>query len=254
MASILELKQVSKSFGGVRAVNNLSIAFAQGKITALIGPNGAGKTTAFNLIGGLIRPDEGTVTFEGKPISGKKPWEITSHSIGRLFQDVRLFKRMTVLENVMTAIKQQKSESVWQALCAPWTEWKLEKDRQERTMELIEMFDLADKANSLAENLSYGQQKFVAIARLLAADAKMLLLDEPASGVNPAIVPKLLETIKAQATQNRTIIFIEHNLDIVRNLADRVVFMATGKMIMSGSPQEVLAHSDVRTAYTGTMK
>ena len=260
MPAILNLQNVSKQFGGVPAVDDFTYDF-EGGMTALIGPNGAGKTTAFNLIGGHLHPDTGTVTFEGQRLSGcnmsfldRKPWNIASLGIGRLFQDVRLFKKMTVLENVMTAFPKQRGESIWRILLAPWTEIKPEQERRQHAMELLERVGLADKADALADNLSYGEQKLVALARLLAAEAKLLLLDEPAAGVNPAMIPKLLETIKGLATPNRTIIFIEHNLDIVRNLAEQVVFMAAGAKIMSGSPQEVLANPKVRTAYTGTMK
>ena len=253
MSAILNLQNVSKQFGGVRAVDDFTYGF-EGGITALIGPNGAGKTTAFNLIGGHLHPDMGTVTFKDQKLSGRKPWNIASLGIGRLFQDVRLFKKMTVLDNVMAAFPKQRGESIWRVILAPWTEIKPEKERRKHAMELLEMVGLTNKADSLADNLSYGEQKLVALARLLAAEARLLLLDEPAAGVNPALLPKLIETIKVLATQNRTVIFIEHDLDIVRNLAEQVVFMVAGKKIMSGSPQEVLAHSKVRAAYTGTMK
>jgi len=254
MKNTLELKQVSKSFGGVRAVNNLSIAFAQGKITALVGPNGAGKTTAFNLVSGLLQPDEGTVTFEGKPISGKKPWEIASLGIGRLFQDVRLFKKMTVLENVMSAFKQQNCESVWRVLFAPWTEWQPEKSRRERAMALLEKVDLLEKADSLAETLSYGQQKLVAIARLLAADAKLLLLDEPTAGVNPKMIESLMKVVRTLVAEGKTVVFVEHNLSVVEKLADWIEFMESGTAIRQGSHKEVFSDPHVRASYVGNHK
>ena len=251
MDNILELNQVSKHFGGVEAVHDVTIGFERGKITALIGPNGAGKTTAFNLIGGHLTPDAGTVTFEGRKLSGRKPWDIASLGIGRLFQDVRLFRKMTVLDNVMAAFPRQQGESVWRTLLWPWTESNSEKKRRERATQLLEKVGLPEKVDSLAENLSYGQQKLVAIARLLAADAKLLLLDEPTAGVNPLLVRQILSTSKQLAAEGRTIIFIEHNMEIVRNLAERAIFMSTGIMMKSGSPAEVLADPHIRAAYIG---
>ena len=251
MKYILELNQVSKQFGGVKAVRDLTVEFKQGKITALIGPNGAGKTTAFNLIGGLLRPDAGSVTFNGTRLLGKKPWHIASLGIGRLFQDVRLFRKMTVLENVMTAFQHQEGESLWRVMLAPWTEFKPEAGRKEQAMSLLEKVGLAEKAESLAENLSYGQQKLAAITRLLAADAKLLLLDEPTAGVNPVMVRQLLTTIRQLAAEGRTIIFVEHNMEVVRELADWVIFMSAGRMRAVGKPHDVLADPDVRAAYIG---
>ncbi len=251
MPDLLSLQNVSKHFGGVQAVDRLSIGFAPGKITALIGPNGAGKTTAFNLIGGLLRPDTGSVRFEDNPISGLNPWRITSLGIGRLFQDVRLFKKMTVLENVMTAFLKQEGESLWRVMLVPWTETGPEKVRREKATELLEKVGLHHLAGTPAENLSYGQQKLVAIARLLAADARLLLLDEPTAGVNPAMIHKLLETVKRLATEGKTVIFVEHNMEVVRNMADWVYFMVAGKVTSFGSPSDVLSDPEVQAAYIG---
>ena len=251
MPAILNLQNVSKQFGGVRAVDDFNCGFDRGKITALIGPNGAGKTTAFNLVGGHLRPDSGTVTFEGHKLSGRKPWHIASLGVGRLFQDVRLFKKMTVLDNVMTAFQQQQGEAIWRMLFVPWTEIKPERNRREQAMAFLEKVGLADKAKALAENLSYGQQKLVAIARLLAADAKLLLLDEPTAGVNPGMIKSLLDTVKLLATEGRTVVFVEHNIAVVRDLADWVVFMASGKVQQFGSPGDVLSDPEVRAMYVG---
>ena len=249
--ALLELQNVTKRFGGVRAVDDLSIGFEEGQITALIGPNGAGKTTAFNLVGGLLQPDSGNVMFQNKRLHYMKSWQIASLGIGRLFQDVRLFKKMTVLENVMTAFQFQKGESLWRTMLIPLTEFKPETARKDEAMRLLESVGLADKAESLAENLSFGQQKLAAIARLLAADAKLLLLDEPTAGVNPVMIRQLLETIKRLAAEGRTVVFIEHNMEVVRDLAEKVIFMAAGKMTSFGSPQEVLCDPSVRAAYVG---
>ena len=251
MHNILELQQVSKHFGGIKAVDELTIGFEQGKITALIGPNGAGKTTAFNLIGGLLRPDSGSMAFNGKRLFGLKPWHIARLGIGRLFQDVRLFNKMTVLENVMTAFQWQRGESLWRVAFAPWTQSTPEARHKEQAMRLLQTVGLPDKANSLAENLSYGQQKLVAIARLLAADAKLLLLDEPTAGVNPVMIRQFFTTIRQLVAENCTILFIEHNMEIVRELAERAIFMSAGKIMKSGSPADVFADPNVRSAYIG---
>jgi len=247
---MIKLDQVTTGYSEKTVLHDINMCFEQGKITALIGPNGAGKTTAFNLISGLLLPDSGGVTFNGKRLSGLKPWHVASLGIGRLFQDVRLFRKMTVLENVMAAFQHQGGESLWRMMLAPWTETRPESKRKEQAMQLLEKVGLTEKADSLAENLSFGQQKLVAIARLLAADAKVWLLDEPTAGVNPVMVQQLLTTIR-QLARERTIIFIEHTMGIVRDLADEVIFMAAGKMMSSGSPQEVLADPDVRAAYIG---
>jgi ABC-type branched-subunit amino acid transport system ATPase component len=264
MPAILKLDDVSKQFGGVRAVYGFSFAFYEKEITALIGPNGAGKTTAFNLIGGHLRPDTGTVTFEKHIhydtgmittekhiLSGQKPWDIAALGIGRLFQDVRLFKKMTVLENVMAAFRQQKGEMIWRVLFSPQKEFEQESKRRKQAMELLERVGLAEKAGALAENLSYGQQKLVAIARLLAADAKLLLLDEPTAGVNPGMIESLLDIVRDLVKEGRTVIFVEHNIKVVRDLADWVVFMAAGKVQKFGSLEDVLDDPEIRAMYVG---
>ena len=251
MPTILDIQKVSKQFGGVRAVDNFTYGFERGQITALIGPNGAGKTTAFNLIGGHLRPDIGTVSFEGQKLSGRKPWNIASLGIGRLFQDVRLFKKMTVLDNVLTAFRQQRGECLWRTLLTPWSDVAQEQKRRKQAMKLIERVGLEEKTDALAENLSYGQQKLVAIARLLAADAKLLLLDEPTAGVNPGMIPMLLNTVKSLIAEGRTVIFVEHNIAVVRDLAQWVVFMSAGKVQKFGSPSDVLTDPEVRAMYVG---
>ena len=251
MDYIFEFQKVSKSFGGVEAVQDLNVAFERGKITALIGPNGAGKTTAFNMMSGLLYPDSGSMLLNNRKLYGLKPWDIAALGVGRLFQDVRLFRKMTVLENVMTAFQHQAGESLWRVLSMPWTLFKQEASLKNRAMQLLEKVSLTEKAESLAENLSYGQQKLVAIARLLAADAKLLLLDEPTAGVNPVMIRQLLTTIKQLVADGRTVVFIEHNMEVVRSLAEHAIFMSAGKILKSGSPEDVFADSNVRAAYIG---
>lgn len=249
--SILELTNVSKSFGGVKAVSQLNMGFEKGEITALIGPNGAGKTTVFNLISGYLKPDEGSISYKGKEISDLPPWQITEAGIGRLFQDVRLFQRMTVLDNIMAGFKNQMGENPLRALFNRKKVNKQEHQLKEKAIELLSFVGLLEKSGELAENLSYGQQKLVSIARLLAADAEVLLLDEPTAGVNPQMVDKLLEVINNLIKEGKTIIIIEHNMNVIIEIAHWVDFMDEGKLISFGLPEEVLGDPEVRAAYIG---
>ena len=249
--SILELKHITKTFGGVHAVDSASLGFEQGKVTALIGPNGAGKTTVFNCISGFLTPDTGTVTYRGDDVTGLNAWQIAQRGIGRLFQDVRLFYKMTVLDNVMAAFPDQQGERVWRSVFIRWKVNGQERVLTDRAVELLEFVGLSDKADSLGEDLSFGQQKLVALARLLAADADVLLLDEPVAGVNPGLAETLLATIRRLAVQGKTVVVIEHNMNAVLDVADWAYFMDDGALTSSGLPQDVLADPKVRAAYMG---
>ena len=249
--SILELKNVSKSFDGVKAVDGVSIGFEKRKITALIGPNGAGKTTVFNLISGFMHPDKGEIYYRNKNIVGLQPWDIARMGIGRIFQDVRVFDRMTVLDNVLTAFKNQSGEIALVSVIAPWRVKREENIHKARALELLDFVELRDKAMDYAENLSYGQQKLLSIARLLAADADLFLLDEPTAGVNPQMVDKLLEVIRKLAGEEKTVIAIEHNMNIVIEIADWVYFMDEGQVISFGLASDVLEDPEVKRAYIG---
>lgn len=249
--SVLELENVTKTFDGIRAVDRLALGFDAAKITALIGPNGAGKTTVFNLICGFIQPDAGAISFRNRNITGLAPWDIARLGIGRLFQDVRLFERLTVKENVLAAFKKQKGENAFMSVVFPWKVAQEERAFAEQALRLLDFVGLADKANELAENLSYGQQKLLSIARLLAADAEVLLIDEPTSGVNPKMVANLLEVIRRLAKDGKTIVVIEHNMNVVVEIADWVCFMNEGQVESFGLPNEVLGDPEVRAAYIG---
>lgn len=249
--SALALEHITKSFGGVHAVDGVSLEFAPGTVTALIGPNGAGKTTVFNLISGFLRPDEGTIHYRDEELTGRPPHQIARRGIGRLFQDVRLFGRMTVLENVLSAFPDQRGERVWRSVFTRWRVNAQEQNHTEHAMRLLEQIGLTDRADALGENLSYGQQKLVAIARLLAADADVLLLDEPVAGVNPGLAETLLATICHLAEQGKTVVVIEHNMNVVLDVADWTYFMDDGSLASFGLPQDVLADPEVRAAYMG---
>jgi ABC-type branched-subunit amino acid transport system ATPase component len=247
----LELIDVSKSFDGLKAVDQVSIGLQKGKITALIGPNGAGKTTIFNLISGFIKPDSGQILYRGQNMVGLSPWEIASLGIGRLFQDVRVFSRLTVLDNVLAAFKGQKGEKVMVAILGRGKVLSEEARNKEKALELLRFVGLAEKASDLAENLSYGQQKLLSIARLLAAEADVLLLDEPTAGVNPAMIGQILKVARTLAEQSKTVVIIEHNMNVVVEVADWVYFMDDGQIVSFGLPKDVLGDPEVRRAYIG---
>ncbi|HEX6748084.1 MAG TPA: ABC transporter ATP-binding protein [Longimicrobium sp.] len=247
----LELIGIRKSFGRIDAVNDVSLRFAPGRVSALIGPNGAGKTTLFNLISGYLRPDAGAIRCYGQRLDGLAPWKVARLGIGRLFQDVRLFGRMTVLDNVLAAFPGQSGERVWRAILWRRSVRVQEESLKERASSLLKSVGLHVRADELAGNLSFGQQKLVALARLLAARADVLLLDEPAAGVAPHLVPQLLGTIRKIANEGSTVVVIEHDMGVVAEVADRVCFMEAGRISLSGTSDEVLRDATVRAAYLG---
>lgn len=248
--SILTLENITKSFGGIRAVDCASLKFEKGSITAIIGSNGAGKTTLFNLISGFLSPDEGRILYQKRDIAGLSAWHIARLGIGRLFQDTRIFNRMTVKDNLLLAFN-QKGENPFSSVFARWKVIKEEQLLAEQTINFLEIVGLAGKAEELAENLSYGQQKLLAIARLLATDSRVLLLDEPTSGVSPQMVDELLNIIRKLAREGKTIIITEHNIPLVNEISDWAYFMSGGKVIASGPSQIVLNDPEIRATYIG---
>lgn len=251
---MLEIDQISKAFDGVQAVDQATMGFDEGKITALIGPNGAGKTTVFNIVNGFLSPDEGEVYYKGDDLVGLKPWNIAQKGIGRLFQDIHLFDQMTVEENVRSAFPDQEGENVLRSVFNRRSVMEQERELTERTRELLQFVNLEEKATELAKDLSFGQQKLVAIARLLAADADVLLLDEPTAGVNPGLIDPLLDTIENLASEGKIVVVIEHNMDVVLEISDWAYFMDDGKVTSFGLPQDVLGDPEVRRAYMGLGK
>jgi len=249
--SVLELRNIVKTFEGIKAVDNVSIGFDKGRITALIGPNGAGKTTIFNIISGFLRPDSGEIIFNEKNITGFSPWFIANVGICRLFQDVRVFGRMKVIDNVLCAFRNQSGEKFLYPIFLRWKIMKEENYNRDRALELLEFVGLKEKTDEFAENLSYGQQKLLAIARLLASGAEVFLLDEPTAGVNPTMVRKLLELIKRLKERGKTIIIIEHNMNVVIEIADWVYFIDAGQVISFGLPEDVLGSAEIRRTYIG---
>lgn len=249
--AILKLNNLTKTFDGIKAVDSVTIEFTEAKIIGLVGPNGAGKTTIFNLINGFLKPDEGEIYFKNKRIDGKSPWKIANLGIGRLFQDVRVFRKLTVLENVLLAKINNPGEQPLKLIFSLSKVKQVEKENREEALHWINFVGLTGREDSPAESLSFGQQKLLAIARLLAGKHNLLLLDEPTAGVNPIMIRPLLELIKKIVEAGRTVIFIEHNMNVVLEIADWVYFLNEGKITSFGLPSDVLGDPEVRRAYLG---
>jgi branched-chain amino acid transport system permease protein len=248
---ILEATRLNKSFGGLQAVKDASVAIRPGQVTGIIGPNGAGKSTVFNLITGFLKPDSGEVVYKGQDITGLPPYAVVLLGLGRTFQDLRLFGRLTVLDNVMLARPGQMGARPV-TLFARWLATNRdERAHRDRALEIVDFVGLADKANALADNLSYGQQKRVAIARVLALEADTLMLDEPASGLDPEAVRSVNGLIRDLVDLGKTICVVEHDLDTVREVCDRVIAMDQGEILVEGTPEEVLADERLLEAYLG---
>ena len=239
-----------KTFGGIRAVDIDHLEIERGTITAIIGPNGAGKTTLFNLLTGFDQPDRGTWRLDGRRLNGRSPHRIARLGMVRTFQLTKSLSRLTVLENMAVAAQTQRGERLERALLR-WS-WRGEEARVEaRARELLDQFGIAHMAGEQAGTLSGGQRKLLEMARALMADPRLVMLDEPTAGVNPALTESLLEHIRALNAQGVTIVFVEHNMDVVMDISDWVVVMAQGRILTEGPPEEVVANEDVIDAYLG---
>ena len=233
-------------------MDDVSLYFTEGKISALIGPNGAGKTTVFNLISGFIRPDSGEILYKTKPIAGLPAWKIAGAGLGRMFQDNRVFGKLTCLENVLLAKKGNPGENPLEAFFMPCKVHQFEAGNMAEAKKWLDFVGLGEKADVAAENLSYGQQKLLSFARLVADGRELLLLDEPTAGINPAMIGQILDLIKRIVNEaGKTVIIIEHNMSVIMEIADFVYFMDDGRVETFGSPKDVLADERVREVYTG---
>ena len=249
---VLETKKLGITFGGLKAVQDFNIQIYQGELVGLIGPNGAGKTTVFNMLTGVYVPTEGTVLLNGVPLNGKKTHQFVAAGVARTFQNIRLFKQMTVIENVKTAFTKDIRYNMLDATFRTPKFWKAEKEMTEKAMDLLAICHLEDKADVIAANLPYGQQRKLEIARALATNMKVLLLDEPAAGMNPTETAELLECINTIRDRfGVAILLIEHDMALVMNGCERIQVIDYGQTIASGLPEEIADNPKGIAAYLG---
>ena len=250
--ALLEVKNLGISFGGLRAVNAFEIQIEKGQLYGLIGPNGAGKTTVFNLLTGVYKPTEGIIRLDGVDITRKKAIEINKEGIARTFQNIRLFKELSVLDNVKVGLHNNYKYSTIAGILRLPSYFKVEKQMNEKAMELLKVFDLDSKADYKASNLPYGEQRKLEIARALATEPKLLLLDEPAAGMNPNETEELMETIKfVQKKFDMTILLIEHDMKLVGGICEQLTVLNFGEILCQGETKQVLNDPQVIKAYLG---
>ncbi|MBO5347014.1 MAG: ABC transporter ATP-binding protein [Lachnospiraceae bacterium] len=250
--AMLEVKNLSISFGGLRAVDGFDLTIEKGMLYGLIGPNGAGKTTVFNLLTGVYKPNEGIVKLDGKDITGKSITDINKAGIARTFQNIRLFKELSVLDNVKAGLHNHHTYSTIEGILRLPKYHRVEKEMNERAMEILKVFDLDGEANILASNLPYGKQRKLEIARAIATEPKLLLLDEPAAGMNPNETGELMETIRfVRDNFDMTILLIEHDMKLVGGICEELTVLNFGQVLTQGKTEEVLNNPAVITAYLG---
>lgn len=248
---ILVADDVMRHFGGLVAVDVDHVEIQRGTITALIGPNGAGKTTFFNLLTGFDRPNEGQWTFEGRQLAGVRPHKVAKYGMVRTFQLTKALSRLTVMENMRLGAQHQRGEKLFASIF-PFLWRGQENEISERALRLLESFNLAQKQDDLAGSLSGGQRKLLEMARALMVRPDMIMLDEPMAGVNPALTQSLLDHIREVRAGGTTVLFVEHDMDMVRDISDWVIVMSQGKVIAEGPPRDVMSNEAVIDAYLGT--
>ncbi len=250
--ALLDVKNLTISFGGLRAVDDFHLSIKKGQLYGLIGPNGAGKTTVFNLLTGVYKPDEGIVRLEDKDITGLKTIEINKAGIARTFQNIRLFRNLTVLDNVKVGLHNHHTYSTLEGIFRLPKYYRVEREMNERALELLKVFDLDGEADYLAANLPYGKQRKLEIARALATEPKLLLLDEPAAGMNPNETGELMDTIRFVREEfDMTILLIEHDMKLVSGICEELTVLNFGRILTQGKTSDVLNDPQVITAYLG---
>lgn len=252
MAELLKVDNVSMVFGGLRAVSNLSMHIDEGELIGLIGPNGAGKTTAFNMITGVYTPTEGKVYFNGKQSSGKKSYQVTQMGMARTFQNIRLFSELSVIDNVKIAYNMHVTYNLADAIVRDGKYLSEEEYITQKALDLLKIFHLEEEAHEVAKNLPYGKQRRLEIARALATEPKLLLLDEPAAGMNPQETKELMEMIRwIRKEFNLSILLIEHDMGLVMGVCERIYVLEYGMKIAEGTPDEIKQNARVIEAYLG---
>lgn len=251
--SLLNVKDLGIQFGGLKAVNQFNMTVEDGELVGLIGPNGAGKTTIFNMLTGVYLPTEGAIELNGKSVVGKKPYEIVKKGACRTFQNIRLFKELTVIDNVKIAYHNQLSYTAIEGVLRMPRYWKEEQRAEDEALKLLDIFDMKEYAHTTAKNLPYGKQRKLEIARALATDPKILMLDEPAAGMNPQETKELMETIHFIRDHFKiAVLLIEHDMSLVMGICERIICIDYGQVIAKGTPEEIRNNEHVIGAYLGS--
>jgi branched-chain amino acid transport system ATP-binding protein len=249
--ALLEIKELSRSFGGLQAVNGVSFTVKEGSIKALIGPNGAGKTTLFNMISGVLQPDAGTIEFGGMKIQGLKPYQIAAKGMARTFQHIRLFPKMTALENIMIGRHvHSRAEFIAGMLNLPWT-WEEESDIRKKSFEIMNFLGIPELADSEATSLAYGKQRIIEVARALACEPKLLLLDEPAAGLNMRETAEMAVLITKIRDLGITVLIVEHDMSLIMNISDEIIVLSYGQKIADDVPLSIQKNREVIRVYLG---